>query len=327
MRDAQSAAHIAVLTPGLLTTLQDNGRHGLRQLGVAAGGAADHWSHAVANLLMGNPADLATLEITLTGPTLHFACATRIALCGARIDAAIDGRPVPGNRPLTVPAGSTLKLGSCRDGARSYLAVAGGFKLPAVMGSTSTDLRGGFGGIAGRALKAGDILHLHEYAIARPDALHVPSWWIDPRPSPPPVSADGPCLIRLLPAADNAEGLFAATWQVDSRSNRQGLRLRGPQLQVDDPRERLSEPVAPGVVQLPGDGQPIALLADAQTHGGYPRIGHVIRADLPLLAQLRPAATLQFVPCTAEQACQAATEQRQRLYRMGQAIAARTLPA
>ncbi|MGE8281434.1 MAG: biotin-dependent carboxyltransferase family protein [Stenotrophomonas sp.] len=327
MTSAETAGCIKVLSPGLLTTVQDEGRVGLRHLGVAVSGAADAWSHALANLLVGNARQQATLEITLTGPTLHFSRASRIALCGARIDASLDGQPLPGYRPITVPAGSTLQLGPCRDGARSYLAVAGGMDVPEVLGSRSTDLRGGFGGYNGRALKAGDVLPLHADAAAPDDALRIPAWWIDGNAAASPTGNDDPLTIRLLPGTDMADGLFDAIWQVDNRSNRQGLRLQGPQLQVRDQRERVSEPVSAGVLQLPGEGQPIALLADAQTHGGYPRIGHVIRADLSLLAQLRPGCTLQFRACSAEQARQAANEQRHRLYRIGQAIAARTLSA
>ena len=317
-------AAIEVEAPGLLTTVQGPARVGLRHLGVASGGPADPWAHALANLLAGNAADGAALEITLAGPTLRFDAAARVAICGAEIDARADGIPIPGDRPVDLPAGTRLVLGACHGGARSYLAVAGGLALSSVLGSPGTDLRGGFGGLEGRALRAGDRLPLAGPRARGARRVRIASWWIDANPLPYAHPPHEPCTIRLLPGADSAGGLAGASWRVDARSNRQGLRLQGPALQVPDGGERISEPVAPGTVQLPPDGQPIVLLADAQTHGGYPRIGHVARADFPLLAQLRPGARLRFVPCTPEQACRANAEQRQRLYRIAMAIAARS---
>lgn len=315
---------VEIESPGLLTTVQAAARQGLRHLGVASGGPADPWAHALANLLAGNPVAVAALEITLAGPSLRFAKATRIALCGADIEAHADGIAVPCHRPVDLPAGARLVLGACRGGARSYLAVAGGFALPEVLTSASTDLRGGFGGCGGRALRAGDRLSLGTRAPVRARRVQAAAWWIDPSPLPCAYPAGEPCTIRLLPGADAAAGIADAPWRVEARSNRQGLRLQGPALQVADARERVSEPVAPGTVQLPPDGQPIVLLADAQTHGGYPRIGHVPRADLPLLAQLRPGARLRFVPCTPAEACRANVQQRQRMHRITLAIAARS---
>ncbi|MGJ4804281.1 biotin-dependent carboxyltransferase family protein [Luteimonas sp. SDU82] len=319
-----SRAFLEVEAAGLLTTVQGAARTGLRHLGVASGGAADPWAHALANLLVGNPAGSAALEITLAGPTLRFHGAARIALCGAAIEAQIDGVAIPGNRPVDLPAGSRVRLGGCRDGARSYLAVAGGLDLPEVLGSVATDLRGGFGGFDGRVLRAGDSLPVGGHADLQTSHVQAAAWWIDASPLPHTPPPGEPRTIRLLPGADAAPLPSAATWRVDARSNRQGLRLQGPALQVADARERVSEPVAPGTVQLPPDGQPIVLLADAQTHGGYPRIGHVPRADLPLLAQLRPGARLRFLPCTPAEACRANAEQRQRMHRIALAIAARS---
>lgn len=323
-----------VLSAGLLTTVQDGGRAGLRHLGVGLAGALDPWSHALANRLAGNPADAATLEITLTGPTLRFDADARIALCGAQLAAQADGHELPMARPIDLPAGSVLQLGACRDGARSYLAVEGGIAVPAVLGSAATDLRGGFGGMRGRALAAGDVLPLARRPQRRIDALRVAPWWLDMAPDDAPRS-----LVRVLPGEPGAplDALCARRWRVAAASDRQGLRLRGgmPSMEVasldaasadgspQGRRERVSEPVFPGTVQLPPDGQPIVLLADAQTHGGYPRIAHAIRADWPKLAQLRPGDALSFAACTPAQARTALAEQRQRLARIGLALAAR----
>src|SRR5699024_6198094 len=216
-------------------------------------------------------------------------------------------------RSVDVPAGTELLLGRCRAGARAYLAVAGGFGIAEVLGSASTDLGSGFGGVAGRSLVQGDTLAIGDSRDTGARALREARWWIDPFPDldfndpPPPV--------RILPAGDGTRQppqLFEAQWQVTAASNRQGLRLRGPALEPLSADLLPSEPVTPGTVQLPPDGQPIVLLADAQTHGGYPRLGHAIRADRPRLAQLRPGDTPRFAACTHEQAHRAAREQRQR---------------
>ena len=319
---------VQVLAPGLLTTVQDTGRHGLRHLGVGCAGALDAYSLQIANLLVANDADAAALEITLAGPRLRCERAVRIAVCGAEIDAHADDLALPGWRPIDLPAGSELMIGHCRRGARAYLAIAGGIAVPHVLGSASTDLRGGFGGLDGRALHAGDRLVLGATEVIEANELHIAPWWIDPTPD---LDFDLPALARILPGSDAMsppDALFEQAWQISSRSDRQGLRLEGTPMMLAGTLhiksdQRISEPVTPGTVQLPPDGQPIVLLADAQTHGGYPRIGHVIAADLPRLAQLRPGETLRFAPVTLAQAHAAWRAQRQRLQRIALAIEAK----
>ena len=316
---------VRVLAPGMASAVQAGPRIGLRHLGVAASSALDPYSHAIANLLVGNPPAAPALEITLAGPTLRFEHATRIALCGARIDANANGIALPGWRPVLLPAGVELRLGQCRAGARAYLAVGGGFKVPQVLGSASTDLATGFGGLAGRCLIEGDTLDMGRHGAADTDAIRIEPWWIDPAPD---LDLDtSPQPVRILPAGDAAPTpahLLDAQWQVMAASNRQGLRLQGPALDPGPGDLLPSEPVTPGTIQLPPDGQPIVLLADAQTHGGYPRIGHVIRADRPRLAQLRPGDVLHFTACSPEQAHRARREQRQRLQRIALAIQSRS---
>ncbi len=320
-----------VLSPGPLTTVQDLGRTGWRHLGVARAGALDPEAAMLANRLVGNKlvdngADAAVLELTLSGPTLRLDRPTRIALCGASVDARFEsldgvGCAVPGGRPVTLPAG-TLRLGALRDGVRAWLAVAGGFDVPPVLGSRSTDLRGGFGGFDGRALKRGDTLELLAAPAFDNTALPgIPRWWVDPRAFEP---ADTP--IRFVPAHHpSADLLDRHPWQASPNSDRQGLRLQNPGSGDPDSNEnstrspaadRVSAAVAPGTIQLPPDGHPIILLADAQTVGGYPRLGHVIAADLPLLAQVRPGQTLHFSPCDPDTAARLTRESRARLARL-----------
>jgi len=216
-----------------------------------------------------------------------------------------------------------VTLGVCRRGARAYLAVAGGFAAPRILDSGSTDLRAAFGGVRGRAIATGDVLPIARSSIPARGTIGIAPWWIDPAPD---LDFGTTIVVRALPGRDallRDGALCAGAWRIDAASNRQGLRLQGEALALADPRERISEPVAPGTIQLPADGQPIVLLADAQTHGGYARIGHVIAADRPRLAQLRAGDGLRFEPCTPETARRLANEQQQRLARIAMAIAAR----
>jgi antagonist of KipI len=311
---------LTVLAGGLQTSVQDLGRFGYRHLGVGVSGALDGYSLRVANALVGNPPSSAALEITLAGPRLRFDRAARIAITGAEIDAHVEGAAIPGWRTIDLPQGCELFLGASRRGARAYLAVAGGIAVPMIMGSASTDVRGGFGGHEGRSLANGDRLRLGSSSVIQVATPEIASWWLDPETD---LDFSRAPSIRILPGRDFLRAdtaIDAGSFQVSPQSNRQGLRLQGPALSLVDTRERLSEPVAPGTIQLPPDGQPIVLLAEAQTIGGYPRIGHVIAADLPRLAQLRPGDTLRFESVDATEARALTCAQRQRLARIGLAI-------
>jgi biotin-dependent carboxylase-like uncharacterized protein len=311
-------------SPGALTTVQDLGRDGWRHLGVARAGTLDPDRAALANRLVGNPPGAAVLEITLVGPTVSLPAPARIALCGADADLHFEdavGRThaIPGDRRIDLPAGR-LRIGALRGGLRAWLAVAGGIATAPVLGSRSTDLRGGFGGFDGRALRAGDDLPIgaHEASdmVARDVIAPVfaPQWFAldrhDARTAP----------IRYVPSRlDIAAALAGHAWTVDPRSDRQGLRCAGDALTTTLP-EQVSAPVAPGTIQLPPDGRPIVLLADAQTVGGYPRLGHVIAADLPRLAQRRPGDPLRFVAIDAAAARTAAMRRRGEIARLHWAI-------
>jgi antagonist of KipI len=311
---------LEVLSGGLCSTVQDGGRHGWAALGVPAGGAADAHSLRLANLLVGNAELAAAIEITLAGPTLRFHRAARIALTGARIAAHCEQQALPGWRAIELPAGAELRLGGCADGARSYLAIDGGIAVEPVLGSRSTDLRGGFGGWQGRSLRSGDSLPLGRSRVAC-TRLRTGRRWINPLPD---LELGRTAVLRLLAGSDPLEdpaSLFAQQWQVTPRANRQGLRLRGDALAVVNTGDRLSAPVVPGTIQLPPDGLPIMLGVDAQTVGGYPRIGHVIRADWPRLAQLKPGDHLMFREVDADTAAHAWQAQRARHARIAIALA------
>ena len=290
---------IRVEQPGALTTVQDGGRRGWRHLGVAMAGALDADAAALANLLVGNAVDAAVLEFSLTGPSLTISAATTVALTGGEVDAVhvdADGaqRSVPCGRPVAVPAGE-LRIGAIRRGVRGWLAVAGGIDVAPVLGSRSTDLRGGFGGVHGRALQRGDTLAMGT-ATRTPDAT-TPAWWFEFDRLPQHRLA-----LHFVPCtADHApvEAFAGQAWRVDVRSNRQGLRLNGNAL-VAPNGDIVSLPVTPGTIQLPPDGQPIVLLADAQTTGGYPRLGYVASADLPRLAQAAPGMQISWTAIDAD---------------------------
>jgi biotin-dependent carboxylase-like uncharacterized protein len=311
---------LRVLKSGLLTTVQDAGRFGHRHLGVGGSGAADGFSFRAANLLVQNRVDDAALEITLSGPTLTCERALRIALCGADCDAWIDGMPIPGWRALELPCGATLRIGACRRGARAYLALGGGLAIEPVLGSCGTDLRAGIGGWKGRALQEGDVLPLGRDSAPDRSGSQIARAWIDPRPT---LDFSHEAVAQVLPGRDalsRPEALFDTPWRIAAASDRQGLRLEGAALALATPREMISEPLVPGTIQLPPQGGPIVLLADAQTVGGYPVIGTVASADLPRLAQCRPGDTLHLRSGDVDTARRRLQAQSQHLARIAIAL-------
>jgi antagonist of KipI len=282
---------VSVIRAGMLTTVQDLGRGGHRAAGVPLGGAMDSFALRVANLLVGNSENTTGIEFTLAGPELIFADDALVAVGGG------DFGMLPSWQPAAVRAGEAVKLGSARRGCRGYLAVAGGFTIKPVLGSCSTFLRGGFGGWKGRALRDGDVLK----APGSGRRIHG-KWHVDGRILPAYSAAPE---VRIVPGAQAGEfagGLFTTEFEVSSQSDRMGVRLKGACLVRRATGEMASATVVPGTIQVPPDGQPIVLMADAQTIGGYPQIGHVISVDLPLIAQLRPGDTVRFREVTLAEA-------------------------
>jgi antagonist of KipI len=247
----------------------------------------------VANLLVGNPEGAAVLECTLVGPELVFSADAVIALGGA----AFEG--LESWRPTMISAGSRVKLGAARTGCRGYLAVAGGLEVPLVLGSRSTYLRAAFGGFQGRALRDGDVLATAD--VTRRVSNH---WRIDPRILPAYSVAPTVRVVRGAQLDDFGAALFEAEFKVLPQSDRMGLRLGAAKLARIGAVELVSSAVAPGTVQVPPDGQPIILMADAQTIGGYPQAAHVISVDLSLVAQLRPGNRINFAEVALEEAQQ-----------------------
>ena len=334
---SSSGGGMRVVRPGVLTTVQDAGRRGLQHLGIVPGGAMDSLSHALANALVGNSGDEATLECTVIGPELVLQQDALVALCGARFDAKVGRLPLPPDRPVALRAGSVLAIGRAVQGTRAYLAVAGGIAVPLVLGSRSTYLPAGFGGLDGRALRAGDRVPLGDDAAA----IAAERWsriarraieaaglrtvrWSAPSLTLPGA---GPVTIHAMPGQHHASfdeasrtAFFAATWRVGADSNRMGYRLSGAQLARSQPADILSGPTCLGTVQVPASGSPIVLMADHQTTGGYPKVAEVAGADVPRLAQLGPGGQLRFVRCTLEQALELRRVARARLSSTIQAI-------
>jgi len=305
-----------VIRAGMLTTVQDLGRRGHLAEGVPNGGAADRFALRVANLLVGNAEDAPALEITLTGPELEFAQAVWVAVCGARFE------EMPAWRPLRVESGGRLKFGRRVLGCRAYLAVSGGIDVDAVLGGRGTFLAAGLGGFQGRALREGDFVRL------LPSTLQPTGHWsIDERVLP---SYSREPTVRVVPGAHGAEfgaGLYSGRFGVTPNSDRMGIRLDGPRLERSARGDLISAAVAPGTVQVPPDGHPIVLMADAQTLGGYPRVAHAVSVDMPLLAQLAPGDGVRFIGSSVAEAHALAHAQEHRLALLRQGLAGKFKPA
>ena len=309
---------IEVIRCGALSTIQDDGRHGLRHLGISQCGALDPIAMQQANLLLGNAPDAAVLELSVGPLVLRFQQDCAVAMSGSSFaasystpDAKVETRFLPGHAAI-IRDGETLTLTRpLVPGARCYLAFAGGIDVAVVLRSRSTDLNAGFGGLQGRALQAGDRLLTggaaqHEVETGKGIRALAPSH-----------------ILRALPGPDyesfttDSQILFwSQPWRISHQSNRMGLRLNGTALQLEESLELHSAGVLPGDVQVPPDGLPIVLANDAQTIGGYPRIASVITADLWQLAHLPPSTSVYFVLASREEAAAARVRQDRYLRRL-----------
>jgi antagonist of KipI len=308
-----------VLRAGVLTTVQDLGRHGYQRHGVPVAGAMDAYSLRVANAVVGNESGDAGLELTLEGPAIELEDETLIAICGADLGPQAAHVPLPMLRPVWLAAGSQIEFGLARTGSRAYLAVAGGIDVPRVLGSRSTYLRAALGGIDGRAVRRGDRLpvgpvpaprypKLKALALAAKQRFAAPHWAASVHPEKLDRS---PQILRFVPGrywealpADSRTRFMGSEFRVSADSDRMGYRLQGATLDMANRGDLLSEGVAFGTIQLPPDGCPIVLMADRQVTGGYPRIGDVASVDLGLAAQLKPGDRLRFERISLTQAQQ-----------------------
>ena len=286
---------LAIRSPGLLTTVQDGGRYGHQHLGVPVAGPMDAVSYRAANAAVGNPPSAAALEVTLVGPEIEFRQAVRFAVRGAAFALRLDGASVPWDAALVAGAGQRLVFGSRGRGARAYLAVAGGVAVPAVLGSRSTHLGSRTGGLDGRALRAGDVL---------PVGTAEPFGTLSRRSRSPLRLPDGGVRARVVLGPHDAHfdrsvvaAFLTTRYFVTPQSDRMGYRLRGAPLPRRTEGHLLSTATPPGAVQVPSGGAPIVLMSDRQTAGGYPRMGTVITADLPLVGQLAPGDWIEFAAC------------------------------
>ncbi|MCI3920143.1 biotin-dependent carboxyltransferase family protein [Paenibacillus sp. TRM 82003] len=319
---------IRVIKAGMRDTVQDAGRTGWQRYGVSPGGAMDETSYRTANVLVGNPDGAAAIELAFTGGVYEWTESAVIAVCGANASPEADGEPLPMWRPVRLRAGTKLRFGTAAVGRYAYLAVAGGFGTPAYLGSRSCTPGGLLPGLAGRPLAAGDELPIG----GTPGEAHRPvpnfrgpidaaSWYVGDEWRYHTESRSRVRVIRAMRGkewplfSEKARTLAAsADWEcvVRPESDRMGYRLESTPLTWSRAGELPSEAVTMGTVQVPADGQPIVLMADRQTTGGYPRLLQVIAADLPALAQARPGERLRFQIVDREEAMQALLERERR---------------
>ena len=283
---------VRVSGTGLLTTVQDAGRWGYQSHGVPVAGAMDCVSYRLANTLVGNHATAAALEVTLTGPRLEFVDERRVAVTGAEFE------NVPAGVEFEVSPARPLIFGPRVRGARAYVAISGGIDVPPVLGSRATHLPSAMGGFHGRALRAGD-----ELPLGPPDGGH------DFHASAVSTFRRTETALRVLPgpqadrfAPDALAVLQSAPYRVGTDSNRVGYRLSGPRLQHVEGADILSDATPIGSIQVPASGQPILLMADCQTTGGYAKIATVISADIPVAGQLAPGDEIRFAVCSLSEA-------------------------
>lgn len=300
---------IEVLHPGLLTTVQDLGRTGYQRFGVSVSGAVDPRSAAVANILAGNPDGEAVLECTVLGPQLRFDAPAVIAVTGADLGPTLDGVPVENYRALRVQTGQTLRFTGPKCGCRAYLAVSGGLDVPEVMGSRSTYMKAKIGGWHGRKLEKGDVLPLRAPGT-EPKAL-------ENRALAPEFRGRSEYTLRVVmgPQDDaftpgGVSAFLSGVYTVTPEFDRMGCRMEGPEIEHNGSADILSDGIAFGAVQVPDSGQPIVMLADRQTTGGYTKIANVISADFRILGQLKSGDRVRFEKVSLAAAQEALLAQR-----------------
>jgi biotin-dependent carboxylase-like uncharacterized protein len=284
---------IRVLDPGPQTTVQDAGRSGHMRYGIPPSGPVDRRSFVLANRLVGNPDGAAALEFTLMGPRLRAETPCIIAVTGADAPVTLNDAAAPAWTTLTLAAGDVVRIGAARAGVRGYVAVAGGIDVPPTLGSRATYLRGRMGGMQGRSLAREDRLPLGASPSPMPRRRAVPS------AARPQWGGEAVLRVVLGPQADRftEEGMAAflgGSYEVLPQSDRMGARLNGPRIAHARGHDIISDGIALGAVQVPGDGQPIVLLVDRQSTGGYTKIATVCSFDIARVGQAKPGQRLRF---------------------------------
>jgi antagonist of KipI len=298
-----------VTKPGMLTTIQDRGRFGYRAYGVPVSGVMDRYAAAMANILAGNGPEAAVLEMTLLGGTFRFPNEAYLAVCGGDMQGTLNGNKIRNWSAFYVPANSELAFEYAVNGCRTYLAFYGGIAVPEVLGSRSTYTRAAIGGLEGRAVQAADVIEIGKaaampFALRELSAQHLPGYMHEIR-------------VRVIPGpqddlftAQGVRTLFSSRFPVSPRNDRMGILLEGAKIQHVSGPDIISDALCAGAIQVPGDGQPIIMMSDCQTTGGYAKIGFVISPDLSKLAQAKAGDTVTFVECSdAEAVAALAAEQ------------------
>ncbi|MFA2692141.1 biotin-dependent carboxyltransferase family protein [Bacillus mycoides] len=307
---------VEVLHAGMFTTVQDLGRFHYQQYGVPVGGAMDKGALRMINMLVGNEENEAGLEITIMGPKLLIKKTTFLAIGGADMEPLLNGERIPLWRPILAEEGSMLCLGKAKSGCRAYVTFAGGINIDRTMGSKSTYIRAALGGIEGRMLKKGDYFQIGTGAEVASrfiqnlqEEKRIKKKWAICNNALPKYKKHP--ILRVITdfeydqfTEESIKSFFSKEYKVSNYADRMGYRLDGDVLNRVEEIEILSSPVTFGTIQVPNGGQPIILMADRQTTGGYPRIGNVISVDLPLLAQLKPGDYVTFEKITMEDAAQ-----------------------
>ncbi len=294
-----------VIFPGPRTMIQDKGRLGYQNSGFAPSGFMDRVASHMANVLVDNPDSEAVLEFCFVGPVLRFDEEVNVAVCGGNFGIEMDGKVYPSDKVVHVPAGSTVRVTTGKAGLYGSLAVGGGLDIPEVMGSRSTNLRCGIGGYKGRILMAGDVIGLRDPANGKRDL----SWrWVPERRL---VSPEDPGITKVRVIRGPQEDMFTeegirtfyeSDYVISSHSDRMGFRLTGPPVESVGGCDILTDGIVNGAVQITGTGEPIVMMADRQTTGGYAKIASIINVDIPLFAQLRPGQMVRFERCSIKEA-------------------------
>ncbi len=303
---------IKIINAGMLSTIQDGGRFGVMKYGFTQSGAMDSKAMSTANILVGNEPECAVIETTLLGITAEFTENTVIALSGGDFSATINGTPIKRNKAYAVNAGDTLAMSYAKSGVRGYLAVSGGFDVPEVMGSRSTNLKSQIGGFFGRKLAAGDIINTFAPIITDTTDRELPEETYE----------NSITLRAVLGPQDymftdeDIKSFFSCEYKITQQADRMGIRLDGEPLKGKGSMDIVSDGIVFGSVQVPKNGMPIILAADRQTTGGYAKIATIISADRHLIAQARPGGTIKFAQVSIKEAQKIAKQEQKALKKL-----------